>query len=260
VRIQVASDLHHEMAPAGSALAAPLTIAPHVDLLVLAGDVHSGTKGVELYADSRVPVAYVHGNHEAFGHEYPSIVDEMKARADGTPVRVLQNDEWIYHGVRFLGSSLWTDYFGFPLSLEDALNSARKAMADHKKIRRSGGRTFRPKDALEHQRQSLRWLYQKLDIPFDGPTVVVTHHAPSGLAIPQRNRTHELTPAYASNVELLVLKATLWVHGHIHESSDYRIGECRVICNPRGRPGRDRKYPEIPYENAAFQPTLTVDV
>jgi predicted phosphodiesterase len=260
VRIQVASDLHHELAPAGSALAAPLTIAPHVDLLVLAGDVHSGTKGVGLYADCRVPVAYVHGNHEAFGYEYPSIIDEMKARADGTAVRVLQNDEWILHGVRVLGSCLWTDYFSFPLRLDDALDAARRGRTDHRKIRRSGGRTFQPEDALGHQRQTLQWLHERLAAPFEGPTVVVTHHVPSALSIPQGNGQHELAPAYASNVELLVRKATLWIHGHIHASSNYRIGDCRVVCNPRGRPERNRRNPAVQYENLDFNPSLVIEV
>jgi predicted phosphodiesterase len=49
----------------------------------------------------------------------------------------------------------------------------------------------------------------------------------------------------------------IYVHGN---PSDYRIGSCRVICNPRGRPGRNRMHPELPYENARFQPTLTVEV
>ena len=26
----------------------------------------------------------------------------------------------------------------------------------------------------------------------------------------------------------------LWIHGHTHTSFDYRVGRCRVLCNPRG--------------------------
>jgi hypothetical protein len=26
----------------------------------------------------------------------------------------------------------------------------------------------------------------------------------------------------------------LWTHGHTHHPFDYVIGECRVVCNPRG--------------------------
>ncbi len=26
----------------------------------------------------------------------------------------------------------------------------------------------------------------------------------------------------------------LWIHGHIHAHSDYKINKTRVVCNPRG--------------------------
>jgi predicted phosphodiesterase len=46
--------------------------------------------------------------------------------------------------------------------------------------------------------------------------------------------------------------AALWIHGHTHVSQDYRIGNTRVICNPRGYAG---------YElNPAFDPRLIIEV
>jgi Icc-related predicted phosphoesterase len=95
---------------------------------------------------------------------------------------------------------------------------------------------------------------------FAGKTVVVTHHTPLGLSNPQTNRARYLPAAYASNVELLVSKADYWVHGHIHASSDYSIGECRVICNPRGQSSRNRDLADVFYENANFDPSLLIDL
>jgi predicted phosphodiesterase len=260
VRIQVASDLHHEMSPPGSVLASPLPIAPGVDLLVLAGDIHTGSKGVELYADSRVPVVYVHGNHEAFGYAYPSIVDEMKARASATSVQVLQNDERVYDGIRILGCCLWTDYFRFPLNLEDALEAARKGITDDRKSQLPLDRAFRPADPLAHQRRTLLWLNSRLEQPFAGKTLVATYHLPSDMSVLQKDRKLVLAAADATNIERLVIRADIWVHGHAHWSSDYRIGDCRVVCNPRGRPDCNRSMPAIPYENTAFNPMLTIDL
>jgi len=40
--------------------------------------------------------------------------------------------------------------------------------------------------------------------------------------------------AYASRLDELAAKADLWIHGHMHESFDYAIGRCRVVCNPCG--------------------------
>ena len=26
----------------------------------------------------------------------------------------------------------------------------------------------------------------------------------------------------------------LWIHGHVHDSHDYTVGETRIVCNPHG--------------------------
>jgi Icc-related predicted phosphoesterase len=70
---------------------------------------------------------------------------------------------------------------------------------------------------------------------------VVTHHAPSARSL-RGDYTEGLTPAmYASDLEPLVLayQPELWLHGHVHRSSDYMIGAARVVCNPRGYFGHE---------------------
>lgn len=260
MRIQIASDLHHESTPGEGHLSRALTPAPDADALVLAGDIHKGAAAIDLYRDYPIPVVYVHGNHEPMHHGYPALIEELDQRAHGTSVRFLQNDEAVVLGTRFLGACLWTDYALFPLRFSDSLEHARRAVTDYKLIRKSVDRPFRPEDAIAHQRETLLWLRERLDAPFAGKTVVVTHHLPSGRSIELKHREHKLAPAYASNLELLVERADLWVHGHVHWSVDYYIGKCRVVCNPRGRPGRNRIDPAIPYENADFDPTLTVEI
>ena len=46
---------------------------------------------------------------------------------------------------------------------------------------------------------------------------------------------------FASDLEELVIESgvLLCVHGHIHSQSDYRIGDTRIIANPRGYPRED---------------------
>ena len=101
-------------------------------------------------------------------------------------------------------------------------------------------------------RASRTWLTGVLETPFDGPTVVVTHHAPAWASVAERYRTDRVTAAYASDLSALILatQPALWVHGHIHTPSDYRMGATRVICNPHGY-GR---------ENPDFDPALVVEV
>ena len=53
--------------------------------------------------------------------------------------------------------------------------------------------------------------------------------------------THETIGAYASDVESIIYEhePTLWIHGHIHDTRDYMIGNTRILCNPRGYPRKD---------------------
>lgn len=76
--------------------------------------------------------------------------------------------------------------------------------------------------------------------PHAGPTIVVTHHAPSAMSLPAGERLHESAGAFASDLSdvLWRYQPELWVHGHVHSAADYRVGNTRVLCNPRGIGGR----------------------
>ncbi|MGF6770628.1 putative phosphodiesterase [Paraburkholderia sp. GAS199] len=258
MKLQIASDLHHEL-ESGRA-ASVIEPASDAEVLVLAGDIANGTDAVSLYADYKIPVIYVHGNHEPYDCVYPALVDELREKAKGTSVHFLQDEMLALGGVRFLGACMWTDYFLYPLDFADAMKTAGMSMLDHQKIRRADRRFFQPEDARQHQRKTLRWLNERLNEPFSGKTVVITHHAPSGMSVPHAKREHSLAAAYATNVERLAVKADFWIHGHIHFTSDYSIGKCRVLCNPRGRPGRNRTRPDLFYENAQFNPELVIEI
>jgi Icc-related predicted phosphoesterase len=71
------------------------------------------------------------------------------------------------------------------------------------------------------------------------PTVVVTHHAPSRQSLPEHLRDDMHSPAYASDLEHVMLdfKPAAWVHGHVHEKVDYAVGQTWVFSDPRGYPG-----------------------
>jgi Icc-related predicted phosphoesterase len=81
-----------------------------------------------------------------------------------------------------------------------------------------------------------RWLDGKLAEPFAGPTVVITHHAPSPKSIHPRFEDSLLNACFVSDVERLIAgsRARLWIHGHTHDSFDYVLNGTRVVCNPRG--------------------------
>jgi Icc-related predicted phosphoesterase len=179
-------------------------------------------------------VIYVPGNHEFYYHDI-AMIDEMKAQSP-KHIHVLNDDQVVIEGVRFLGSILWTDFALFGEADKfSAMQQARQQMTDFSIIRNNGQR-FTPEDAIRLHTASQAWLAATLEEPFDGKTVVVTHHAPSSQSVHPRYAGDLLTPAFASNLENLMDgdRAVLWVHGHMHESFDYDSYGARVVCNPRG--------------------------
>lgn len=93
---------------------------------------------------------------------------------------------------------------------------------------------------------SAAFIQTELSQPFDGPTVVVTHHEPHRYSIPVRRQNDLLSACYASDLSDLMLSGhpDLWVHGHVHDPVDYEIGHCRVVSNPRGYPGETGSFEE----------------
>jgi 3',5'-cyclic AMP phosphodiesterase CpdA len=248
MRLHIYSDLHLEFAP----LEPPDTRA---DVVILAGDIHVQTRGIGWAAQAfRRPVIYVPGNHEYYGGHFKNTLAKMRDRASETPVHVLDRDEVVIDGVRFLGTTLWTD-FSATGNLVLAALEARQRMTDYRRIRAAGYRRLRPSDVVEDHRESVSFLRARLAEPFEGKTVVVTHHAPStrSIAAHFRDDTGHLNAAYVNRLEeLLGPPVSLWVHGHTHTSFDYDLLGTRVVCNPRGY---------IPYEpNPDFDPGRVVEI
>ncbi|MCZ8101045.1 MAG: metallophosphoesterase, partial [Burkholderiales bacterium] len=88
-----------------------------------------------------------------------------------------------------------------------------------------------------------------------GRRVVVTHHLPSWHSVSPAYVAAPSNPAFASDLDALVPRADLWIHGHTHSSHDYLLGGCRVVCNPRGYPMRAGGF-----ENPRFDPVRIVTV
>jgi len=249
VRIHVLSDLHHEMAPY-------VPGAVEADVVVLAGDIDKGVKAIRLATDwfPSTPVVMVAGNHEFYGGATPRLIDKMKAVADGSMVAILERDERVIDGVRFLGATMWTDFSIFGGETDYYMEQARAGMNDFWKIRVSPEFSrFSPAHALKLHRGTRAWLAERLDSPFPGPTVVVTHHAPSMKSCHPDHAADPLAAAFIVDLEELmgVDRVCLWIHGHTHHCVSYEIKGTRVVSNQRGYPGET--VPD-------FNPTLVVEV
>lgn len=237
MKLQILSDLHLEMVKPPYSWRVPETAA---EVVVLAGDIGVGLSGVNWAVREAERLqkcaVYVPGNHEYYGEQL-NVLEKMKAVARGSRVHVLDLDEVMLEGVRFLGATLWTDYLAFGRDHRpDAMDQAARFLNDHRLINRPYG--FTPADALECHERGRAWLEAKLATKWDGPTVVVSHHAPSLLGTDAKFRNDYLTGAFVSDLEELIKRysPTIWIHGHTHHCVQYIVGKTRLIANQMGYP------------------------
>lgn len=250
MKLHILSDLHLEF----SEFEPPATDA---DIIILAGDIGKGNKGVywarETFPDK--PILYVPGNHEFYGTQRLETLRLLHIAGQQTGVKILDGDEVVLDGVRFLGATLWTDFLLFGETKKStAMSDGQLCLNDFRVIREGEKTPFTPARSIELHKQSLAWLKTKLDEPFDGKTVVVTHHLPSKQSVVDRFKEVLLSACFASELDYLFGKMDLWIHGHTHDNLDYEANGTRVICNPRG-------YVTYNYqENFDFKPGLVIEI
>jgi Icc-related predicted phosphoesterase len=112
-------------------------------------------------------------------------------------------------------------------------------MTDYQKIRRSSTHSkLRSRDTAVIHSHSLKWLHSELTEIQGNKTVVVSHHGPSPKSLPEKTKEEIVSSAYVSNLEIFIssYNPRYWVHGHLHNGCEYNVGECTVICNPKGYP------------------------
>jgi 3',5'-cyclic AMP phosphodiesterase CpdA len=250
VRLHVLSDLHLERAPFTGPEA-------QADIVVLAGDIAPGTAGVDWTCSwlGDRPALYVAGNHEFYGQSFAELTDDLRARADGSGVQVMENDVSVIDGVRFLGCSLWSDFeFAGPDRREYSMSICERMVNDYAQIRASSSNgLLRAQDTLARHLESRAWLAQRLGERYDGPTVVITHHAPIVRKPPDHPVLAAIAGAFASDLTALMGAdaVDLWIFGHIHRTVDVDVNGTRVISNQRG-------YPAEPV--SGFDPGLVIEL
>jgi hypothetical protein len=235
-------------------------------ILLLSGDIHVKTGIIKKDWIKNVSAQFAHvlivfGNHEHYRSSFDRSVPKLRealALLQLTNVTILDNEAFMIPdtNIKVIGGTMWTDFNkGDPITLYSAANGG-DALADFKYIRDQNHLVkFRPSTAMRAHQTFKTFLREELAVEHDGPIILMTHHAPHQLSISSfyKDKFHQ-NGAYASDLSEIILdnpKIKLWFHGHMHNSSDYPIGDdCRVICNPRGY------YPEE--LNRHFNPNLLI--
>ena len=286
MKLYILSDLHLEFAP----FVPDYDAADAADVIVLAGDIHLGTHGIALaqWTFRGKPVIYVAGNHEFYGSHWDALLPELEEQAARSNVHFLENAAVTIDGIRFLGTTLWTDFefFGSDTKAKNmALSEARlndfrlikAGLAPESQsrcyesdsglaVRISPGQAYEGQltaaHTLERHENSRAWLRDEVPKGDPAKTVVITHHFPHQNSCAPQWQNDPLTSIFGSTLpEDVLLSAKLWIHGHTHESCDYRLADAgrtvRIVCNPRGYP-LERWAKSV--ENARFDPALFAEI
>ncbi len=248
MKLHILSDLHNEFQPYR-----PSNV--DADIVVLAGDINLGLRGIDWIDKyfSEKPVIYICGNHEYYRHSMPKLTEQLREATAGSHIHFLENNIFEYEDVIFLGCTLWTDFELFG-NHRIAQYEAAKNMNDYRLIRVAPKyRKLRPSDTSILHFQSIQFLKENLEKYSDRKIVVVTHHAPGMKSVPEFFKSEIISAAYTSNLEALIEEhnISLWIHGHLHDSSDYYIKNTRILSNPAG-------YPDM--RNQDFIPDLVIEI
>ena len=237
------------------------------DALILAGDIltaaafFDNANKAALYrnflkqvSDEFNEVFYTDGNHEGYGWSYDTpYLDTIAAEiANFSNITFLNNSykEYFLHdengmeySLRVLGAALWTD---FNRANPIDMMRAEASMNDFRVIK-----YFTPEAALAKHYESREFIFSNATADRN---LVVTHHAPSSESVSRWYKNDPLNSAYYSDLsnEILDSKINYWVHGHMHHTNDYMLGNTRVLSNPYGYKGIGT--------NGRFSPEKTFEV
>jgi predicted phosphodiesterase len=277
MRIQLFSDLHLERYPAFVP-----AIDPATDVVVLAGDIGSYQSGSRLTGEDfglarfsplragapKARVLYIPGNHEFDGLEFDAAYARLRAACMELGIEWLDRETLVIDQVRFVGTTLWSDFDA--LAVQET-NLTKQLQRREKAFRAANyylSKNTTLKDGVPVLAEGLRamsldcqaWLREALAQPFEGPTVAVTHFAPSLRSADPRYGLTPGTAGFCNALDALLPLADVWMHGHLHCANDYiASGEskagpwsCRVVANPLGYLSKG--------EQEAFRPELVIEV
>jgi|DEB19_MinimDraft_2_1074335.scaffolds.fasta_scaffold00348_19 predicted phosphodiesterase len=227
MKIRLLSDLHLEFG------APPPIGYLNEDVLVIAGDFHSGSVNVikamqHFYRQDR-PIVYVPGNHEYYGTSIEEFDEAVTEAFSGTNVHFLNPGTVEIKGIEFRGAALWTNFH----EKIHAQMMAKSMIADFKRIK-----GFSTKRAVELYEEHSEFLLKPTD-------VVVSHFLPDDCCIDPKFAKEGMLNHYFANQLADRSMAELWLFGHTHSKVDLQESNTRYVANPRGYPRENNCYEEV---------------
>jgi Icc-related predicted phosphoesterase len=228
MRVKILSDLHFENhRDQGKDFISKLP-KKNCDVVVIAGDLHVGFENIknalQLFSShfKNQKIVYTPGNHEYYNRDKISELDEQLKEIQIENVYILNNSLVQIDELIFLGSTLWFPFHHDNGEKSENLNDFFSILDFEEEV-------------YKKNKECVNFLKQNID----SGSIVVTHHLPSYKCVASEYKHSILNCFFVCEVEELIKKAKVWIHGHTHSSINIKIGNTPVICNPFGYPGCD---------------------
>lgn len=238
MKIKLVSDLHLEGSSLDTSKISLDENGDIVDVIILAGDISTYADLISRHAyniPESIQVIYVPGNHEYETHIFNDVIPSLKEMFPDNNWHILNNETLVLGNTRFICATLWSDLKGNGDSLFEANYEQAELILKQQKtmIRLEDGKfiPFGVEHMLAEFNKSKEYLRNEINTPFAGKTVVITHFAPH---LNSSEKKYKLNGYWASDLSDIMDGVDVWCHGHIHSSSNYKIGNTKVIANPRG--------------------------
>lgn len=252
MKIQILSDIHLDVNRKY-----PFSLPDSDTFTVIAGDISAYTdEAIKWIHENVKNGVFVEGNHIGYSNKPHSIQYYQTQLEKEFPidasVSYLYDNYKVIDDCVFVGGILFTDFKLYGEGTSFFSKQASINGLNDYRYNRYNSLYERPTEAQDKYPAVKKVVPNNYETMFyktkkaienacemfpDKKIIVVTHHAPSEKSIGVMYQTSKTNSSYASNLENFILdhpNIKLWCHGHIHTSSDYMIGDCRVICNPRG--------------------------
>lgn len=217
----IVDDLHLEGRPKDMCLEFANSIKEKIEsvknnngtpILVCAGDISEGVKGIEWVKQFECSIIYVCGNHEFWHGDYYEVIKSIKnltLKKGYEHISFLHNETVILNNIKFIGATLWTELgASWAWAKKNYIVSHYASMSDFKQITarkfyRNGDEVtemchfmlengidkgeitdlianemFNPYLQVKENNKSLDFIENELLSEHDGPVVVVSHHLP----------------------------------------------------------------------------------
>lgn len=234
VKIAYCSDLHLDCQKD----LPDLTNKDKAEILIIAGDI-SELNHYKYFSNYFLKLSkqykkilFVEGNHEWYRGNLHDIDAGIKQVMPDNFV-LLRNDEYIYKDISFFGGTMWA-------SLDNMDDIEKQVLLPHLiscfSAIKDGGRNFSADKCIELYNKYVDELMTWEITSSSKHKICISHFAPSLKSVTPSYASSKLNPYFCNNLDDFIETSSIdyFIHGHVHSKHDYKIGNTRILCNPRG--------------------------